>query len=400
MHLTSSHPFWSVANGLINSYPALESDKRCDALVAGGGISGALIAFHLAQAGIDTVLIDRRDIGTGSTCASTALLQYEIDVPLCELQEMIGKRDAGRAYLLCHGAIEKLAALAEKYAPESGFRMMPSLFLARFRREERMFRREYELRKELGINLQYWGPEQIRKHYPFERPAALFSENGAQVDPHRLTHALLAAAERMGLRIHDRTTMQKTAVSKRHITVTTDRDYRIQARHLIIATGFEAKILLGRDAGKLKSTYALISEPMNAIPGWFRKSLIWESGSPYLYLRTTPEGRIIVGGEDEEFVNPKRRDKLISKKSKILVRKFQALFPDIDLQVAYEWAGTFGETGDGLAYIGPHSRFPKTSFALGYGGNGITYSIIAAEIVRDHFLGKSNPDARLFRFGR
>ncbi len=150
----------------------------------------------------------------------------------------------------------------------------------------------------------------------------------------------------------------------------------------------------------MKSTYALISEPLPKISGWHRQCLIWDSGSLYLYLRTTPEGRVIVGGEDEDFVNAKRRDALISQKTRTLVKKFGRLFPAVPLEVAFAWAGTFGETKDGLAYIGVHRRFPHTSFALGYGGNGITFSLIAAEIIRDGFLGKTNPDAPIFRFGR
>ncbi|MEI9863366.1 MAG: FAD-binding oxidoreductase [Limisphaerales bacterium] len=128
--------------------------------------------------------------------------------------------------------------------------------------------------------------------------------------------------------------------------------------------------------------------------------MIWETGSPYLYLRTTTENRIIVGGEDEDFVNPKKRDAMIAGKTQTLVRKFKTLFPEIKLEVAYSWAGTFGETKDGLAYIGKNRNLPHAYFALGYGGNGITYSLIAAEIIRDDFLGRRNPDAGIFSFGR
>jgi glycine/D-amino acid oxidase-like deaminating enzyme len=72
------------------------------------------------------------------------------------------------------------------------------------------------------------------------------------------------------------------------------------------------------------------------------------------------------------------------------------------IQIAPEcaWAGVFGETKDGLPYIGPHQQFPLGLFALGYGGNGITFSLIAAEIIRDALLGRSNPDAQLFGFDR
>jgi glycine/D-amino acid oxidase-like deaminating enzyme len=154
------------------------------------------------------------------------------------------------------------------------------------------------------------------------------------------------------------------------------------------------------EAGSLKSTYALISEPVTSLKGWYRRSLIWESGTPYLYLRTTGDNRIIVGGEDVEIVKASKRDALICRKTAILLRKFHALFPEIQIQRAYAWAGTFGETKDGLAYIGENRGLAHTSFALGYGGNGITYSVIAAEIIRDKFLGRRNNDAKIFRFGR
>ena len=117
-------------------------------------------------------------------------------------------------------------------------------------------------------------------------------------------------------------------------------------------------------------------------------------------MRTTREGRVIVGGEDEDFVNPKQRDALISQKTRTLAKKFGQLFPDTPLEVAYAWAGTFATTKDGLAYLGVHPRFPHTYFALGYGGNGITFSLIAAEIIRDSFMGRKNPAAWIFRFGR
>ena len=174
----------------------------------------------------------------------------------------------------------------------------------------------------------------------------------------------------------------------------------ITARRVIIAAGFEAKAYLGAAAGRLKSTYALVSEPVPQLTNWHRESLIWETGLPYLYLRTLPDHRIIVGGEDEDFVNPTRRDALIAAKTRTLKRKFSRLFPEIELNVDYSWAGTFGETKDGLPYIGRHPQFPLGLFALGYGGNGITFSLVAAEIIRDGLLGRSNPDAHIFGFNR
>src|SRR4030043_289435 len=108
MKLTSNHPFWSVNNGLPANYPSLQRDVSCDAVIIGGGITGALVAIHLAEAGVKTLVLDKRDIGTGSTSASTALLQYEIDVPLRELIKKVGPGAATRSYQLCRRAIGKL----------------------------------------------------------------------------------------------------------------------------------------------------------------------------------------------------------------------------------------------------------------------------------------------------
>jgi glycine/D-amino acid oxidase-like deaminating enzyme len=400
MNLTSSHPFWSVNNGLPANYPSLQRNVSCDAVVIGGGITGALVAVHLADAGVKTLVLDKRDIGTGSTSASTALLQYEIDVPLRELIKKVGPDDATRSYRLCRDAVDKLEQLAARLKIECGFERKPSLFLARHQREIPEFLEEFQLRRKMGIELEFYDATAVQARFPFSRPAALFSKVGGQVDPHRLTHGLLAAGKHAGLEVYDRTKMTRLEETRRGVRITTHNGCRITARRAVIAAGFESEALLNAGAGTLKSTYALISEPLPKISGWHRQCLIWESGTPYLYLRTTTEGRVLVGGEDENFVNAKRRDALISQKTRTLVKKFGRLFPDRPLEVAYAWAGTFGETKDGLPYIGVHPRFPHVCFALCYGGNGITFSVIAAEILLDYFIRRTNRDAHLFRFGR
>jgi glycine/D-amino acid oxidase-like deaminating enzyme len=400
MELTSDYPFWSIRNGLPKSYPSLRRDVTCDAVVVGGGITGAMAAYYLAEAGVHSVLLDKRDIGTGSTSGSTALLQYEVDVPLRTLTKKIGAAKASRSYQLCYETIGQIEKLAKKLKLDCGFEKKPSLFVARKTEEIPELREELRLRRKLGFDVEFWDQTDVERNFPFSRPAALFSENGGQVDPHRLTHGLLKAASERGLQVFDRTAVRHFEPTSRGIKLTTQDGFIVNARRAVIAAGFESLNYVKGEAGRLKSTYALISEPIAELSGWHRRSLIWESGMPYLYLRTTPDNRVIVGGEDVAVVNPTLRDVLIPHKTKILVRKFKEMFPSVDLEVAYSWAGTFGETKDGLAYIGGNRGLPHAYFALGYGGNGITYSLIAAKLIRDNFLGRRNPDAKLFRFER
>src|SRR5438270_3045096 len=111
MELTSDYPFWSILNGLPASYPALDHDLSWYVAVVGGGITGALVAFHLAEAGVQTALVDKRNIGTGSTAGSTGLLQYEVDVPLRQLIAKVGPKTAVRSYQICGEAVKKLESL-------------------------------------------------------------------------------------------------------------------------------------------------------------------------------------------------------------------------------------------------------------------------------------------------
>lgn len=120
IRLTSDLPFWLLRNGLLNSYPLLQEDVTCDVAVVGAGVTGAILAERLSREGLDTVVLDRRDVGTGSTSASTALLQYEIDVSLVNMERLIGQEAAERAYRLSHSSIDRLESLVKSLGVDVG----------------------------------------------------------------------------------------------------------------------------------------------------------------------------------------------------------------------------------------------------------------------------------------
>ncbi len=127
---------------------------------------------------------------------------------------------------------------------------------------------------------------------------------------------------------------------------------------------------------------------------------MWETARPYLYARLTGDDRVMLGGEDEPFAEGHADPAMMTGKTERLLERFRGLFPDLDLEIAYQWAGTFTTTHDGLPRIGTLPEHPHAWLALGYGGNGITFSMIAAHLIRDAWLGVDHPDARLFSFDR
>ena len=168
----------------------------------------------------------------------------------------------------------------------------------------------------------------------------------------------------------------------------------------MIACGYESQRYLPMRVQQLHSTYAIVSEPMPGYSFWYRKALVWETDHPYLYMRTTDDHRILIGGKDIPYTDPEKRDKLISLKTRQLERSFSKLLPDIPFKTDFSWAGTFAYTKDGLPYIGSVRQLPHTYFALGFGGNGITFSILAAQIIRDVIQGKKNEGIDIFAFDR
>ncbi|SDR72990.1 Glycine/D-amino acid oxidase [Halopseudomonas sabulinigri] len=399
MDLRSGHCFWPINSGLIQPYPSLAGDLDCDVLVIGAGITGALIADYLTQKKAKVVVLDRRDVVSGSTSASTAMLQYEIDTHLSDLITRIGKDPAERAYHLCSDAIDKLAKIT-KDLPDCGFERYSSFYFASSEDDVSALEREYEARKQAGFDIELWRTKDITSRFNFSAPCGLYSKQGAQVDPFRLAHALLARASKAGAQIFDRTEVSDIDQVQDGIVAYTAEGHQVRAQKVVFACGYEAQSWLQEKVVDLNSTFALVTEPVDSFEGWYEQCLLWESERPYTYMRTTSDNRILIGGEDEPYKNSELRDKALPKKTKALSKKLSALMPSIPFQVAYSWAGTFGETEDGLAYIGETREFPNAYFALGYGGNGITYSVTAAQIIADLYLGKSNADADLFRFGR
>ena len=400
MTLISGYPFWLIKNGLPFTFPKLDHDIETDVLIIGAGISGALVRYHLIEAGIECVTVDARTIGLGSTSASTSLLQYEIDKPLTELTELIGREKAERAYHLCDEAIDKIGAISKKLGLDD-FEYRQSLFFAAEKSHVKDLKKEFEARKAAGFDVRYLEEAELKDEFNINAPGAILSNHGGQTNAYMFTHCLLQhKQEGNELNIFDRTPVTDIKHHKDGVVLTTESGNTLKAKKLIYATGYEVVNFIDKKIVDLQSTYAVISEQYNERPFWKDEVLIWNTADPYLYVRTTPDNRVLVGGRDEEFSNSERRDKLMEKKKKQLVKDISKMFPHLNFKPEFSWCGTFGTTKDALPYIGPYDKLPNSYFALGFGGNGITFSLIAAEMITEMLQGKINKDAELFSFNR
>lgn len=401
MDLKSNEPFWLVKNGILNSYPSLKETVECEVLVIGGGITGSLIAHQMVKDGYETVLIDRREIGNGSTSATTSMLQYEIDVPLYELIDQIGEEGAVKAYKACSKSIDDLDKITQELNSEAGFERKESLYYASKKKDVSWLKKEFEARKNAGFNIKWIEKEEILERYEFENTfGGILSSQGASVDAFHLAHELLAFNSKKGLRVYDKTEMDSVEVKKGFNLVTTKTRQKIKAQKIIYAIGYESAHLIKEKFVDLKSTFAMVSEIDEKGSEKLNNTLFWNTSDPYLYMRTTSDGRVLIGGGDEDFRDPEKRDAMIDKKEKEILRDLKDLLPNYHFYTDFTWAGTFGETKDGLPYISEHKDFPNSYFVLGFGGNGITFSVTGMEMASAFMKNKNHPLTEYFKFGR
>ena len=205
-----------------------------------------------------------------------------------------------------------------------------------------------------------------------------------------------------GVGVFDRTTIATIQATSRGVTLRTREGCEARAGHVVLATGYEAQQWLDRRVAKNRSSYAFISDPIAASAlGALASTLTWETARPYLYLRSTDDGRLLVGGADDAMDIPARRDARVEKKAHVLLKKVLALWPHLPVAIDFAWAGTFAETEDGLPFFGPHPQHgPRVHFAMAYGGNGITYSMVGAGLLRALIERRKHPLAALFSFER
>ncbi len=397
--LRSGRSVWQARSAPAVQHGRLDGDTRTDVLIIGAGISGALAADALSDAGFDVVIVDRRGPVQGSTPASTALLQYEIDTPLTTLSARIGVRRAERIWRRSKLALDALRERSLALGIDADQEDRQSLYLAGNTLNARALAREAGARRRAGFEVAYLTAPDVLSAYGIRRRAALLSFGNLAADPRRLAVGFLRAAVERGARVFSPESIDRVLPDARGVRAITTEGVRIRARWVIFATGYELAKGVPRHGHDLASTWVIATRPQ-ARRIWRDACFIWEASDPYLYVRSTADGRVICGGEDESFANEERRDALLPAKTIRLETKLARLLPEIDARAELAWCGTFGTSQTGTPSVGAVPGMPRCFAVLGFGGNGITFSMMAAQLLRAALTGTGDTDSDLFSFHR
>lgn len=379
----------------------LQRDLECDVAIIGAGITGALVAHQLLTAGLRVVMLDKRAPAHGSTAASTGLLLYQPDASVAEIIRRHGHRAARRVYELGRKAVRELGVIARELSLPCGWCPKRTLYVASEQTATDFLRGEERRTRALGFPVRRISRRGLREQFKLSFPSALLAPGSAEIHAFAFTQGVLRHCLRnRRFRLFSPTSVRSVREAAHGVSLTTAEGHCVRAARVVIAAGYESMQFVKSKLVRLHSTYVIASKPFPPQALLPLRCLMWETARPYFYLRTTADHRIVFGGEDEPFANSQRRDRKLKQKTRRLERRFAQLFPQLAFRAEYAWTGTFADTVDALPCIGPIEAGSRVLFALGYGGNGITFGQMAARLLRDVCTGKANSDAALFAFDR
>jgi glycine/D-amino acid oxidase-like deaminating enzyme len=266
LKLRTGIPVWMAYPRQISRPQALKHDLKSDVLVVGAGISGALIAYTLANDGHRVAVIDRRGPLRGSTPASTALLLFEIDTPLIHLKRELGARPAERAWLRSKAALDALYELILREKIDAAMSLRPSVYLAGSILDARGLAKEATARERLGLPSHYLDRQALRARFGLSRSAAIVSYNNLAVNPRALAAGFLRRALQLGARLFAPHEIADIQPGKRAAFAVTKDGFTIEARHIVLCTGYELPEIVPLKGQSVASTWVIAIKPQPKTP--------------------------------------------------------------------------------------------------------------------------------------
>jgi glycine/D-amino acid oxidase-like deaminating enzyme len=384
-------------------FPRLRGEHTCDVVIVGGGLTGCATAYACAMAGLRPVVIEADRVGQGSAGRSAGLLLADPGPLFRDVVGSHGLRAARRVFeTWARGASDGAALLKRLKVPRGATAL--SDVMAGLRGDDKALARELAARDEAGIPARWLPERQARTATNLEAAAAVRIPYGFAVDPYAACIAVAAAAARRGGALFEKSQVRKVKALRKSVEVTT-ADAVVRAETVIVTTGIAtAEFGPLRRHFKRRETYLVMTAP---VPAAVRKQLappavtIRDMRTPHHRVRWTPDQRLIVSGADQDETPARTRDAVLVQRTGQLMYELLMLYPAISgLQPQYGWQLPYGETADGLMYIGPHRNYPHHLFALGGGGDTISGAFVAARILARAVRGQTDKADDVFGWTR
>ncbi len=384
-------------------HPRLRGEHSADVVIVGGGLTGCATAFACAAAGMRPLVIEADRLGVGSAGRSAGLLLPDPGVSFRDIVSAHGLRAARKVFEGYGKAASDGAATLRRLNIRCDLLSCDDVLVA-IRDGEKEFRRERDAREAAGLDAKGITGRSARGPLAFDPVGALKLGSGVSFDPYRACLGLASAARSRRATFFERSPVKKVRFGRKQVEIIVDGGV-VQAETVIVTTGVAtAEFKPLRRHFKRRETYLVLTEPL---PVSMRKQLGAETvtmrdmASPRHRLRRTKDHRLLIAGADRDESPARLRDALRVQRTGQLMYELLMMNPAISgLQPEYGWEMVYGETADGLMYIGPHRNYPRHLFALGSSGDTLAGAFLAARILARAARGQLDKADEVFGWTR
>lgn len=388
MKLHAGDLFWDETRKETD-YMTFTGNLTTEVLVVGGGMSGAMIANELVHDGHEVVVVDASTPGLASSDGNTGIVQYCSDMSLKEMIGKWGTRHAVDFYKLSLEGMAQLNALVKRVDTEVGYKPTHSLFLAGSKDGVKEIKQQQKALNKHGFPAEFVDEESLENGFGLKAHGAMRTAQDANLNPYKMVQALHKNSMAHGARIYKNAKMT-SYVKQNDGYLVRIGNRRIHANTLILAMGYaqDAYTPIEQDVER-NTTYSFVTAPIEG-KLWAKQDMIWDDQDPYTYFRVTEDRRLIVGGRDRSGARLSGLKK-IERETDSLLSKIKRYYPPLDASITHRWQSVFGESKDGLPFIGRDANDPNLYFAFGFGGNGTCYCAMASIMMRDFLAGNPHP---------
>jgi glycine/D-amino acid oxidase-like deaminating enzyme/nitrite reductase/ring-hydroxylating ferredoxin subunit len=366
-----------VQNEYRNAAPSftLKSDINTEVAVIGAGLAGILTAYLLQERGIDVVVIEKDQVGSGATRNTTAKITSQHGLIYQKLLRYKGEERAKEYARANQMAIQKYEEISNHLHIDCDYEILPN-YIYSLKGEEKI-RKEAEAAKKIGLPAVYVKETTL----PFQVKAAVRFEKQAQFHPMKFMDGV--AKE---LTIYEHTNIIE--IKKNGLIITEQGN--IKAKSIVIATHYPFINTPGYYFLRLHQERSYVT----ALQGWKKEDNILDG----MYLdedkngfsfRTYSDYLILGSGYhrtgDNNPLNAYEKIEMAAKK----------WYPEAT--IGYRWSNQDCITPDGIPYIGRYSaRTPNLYIATGFNKWGMTSSMAAAQIISDMIVNKESEYEKVF----
>ena len=400
MQLTSGNLYWKDKSKIENIYPYLTHDTSCDVLVIGGGINGAITALFLAKEGANVIV--KNIIGYGSTSASSALLEYQLDMDMCKLERSIGREATNRVYNLCLTALDKIEKIDNSLDKKTGFKRQDALYYTNKFMQKPSIIKEYKLRKDAGFNLNL-----IDSHELLNINCGMITKNASGImNPYLFTQAIFGEISKLeNVKVYENTRIDDVKSLINNVICTTNNDFKIKAESVIFSSGYETLKYLSHAPVEISKTFTIVSKPIKKLKRFDTSFTARDNLEPFHYLRFDNNARVIFSGEEVKFTDKLTNKKVLNMIAKDKYKKLYNLLQKTlsgveDIEIEYMFNGTSASTKDSLPIIDEMPGMANCFCNIGFGSNAILHSVIGANMLKNAVKGYYTKDMNMFRIDR